>query len=112
MRRVGAQLLVVLLLGSWLAPAAVASYAPPRHACCRRAGHHCPQSSEQAFRDAKLHCQTCKSLVTAPQAPGASPATAGLAIHDEHPYVHEFSSAFSSAQAVELRSQRAPPSRR
>ncbi len=110
MRRVGTQLLIVLLLVSWLAPAAVASYVSPIPPCCRRAGHHCPRSVQRAFRDAKLHCRSCQSLVTATQAPRLTPVTIAIALHDEHPFVHEFSSAPSSVQSAKSRSQRAPPS--
>jgi hypothetical protein len=109
MRRVGTLLVLVLLLAAWLAPAALASYVSPQHACCRRGAHHCPQSSEQSFRDARLHCRTCQSLVTAHQAPKLSPLTTGIARNDEHHYIHEFSSAFSSNQTERSRSQRAPP---
>ena len=109
MRRVGTRLLILLLLASWLTPAALASYTPAQHACCRRGAHHCPQSSEQSFRDARLHCQTCQSLVTAHQAPRLSPVTAGITPRDGHPYVHEFSSAFTSARTARSHSQRAPP---
>ncbi len=109
MRRVGTQLLILLLLASWLVPAALASRVSPLPQCCRRGGHHCPQSVERAFRDAKLHCQSCQSLVTAHQAPKLSPLTIGIVRNDEHPFVHEFSSAFTSAPRERTQSQRAPP---
>ncbi len=109
MRRVGTQLVLLIFAAGWLAPAAMASYVSPLPPCCRRGGHHCPRSVERAFRDAKLHCQSCQSLVTAHQAPKLSPLTKGIVSTDEHPFVHEFASAFSSVQSERTRSQRAPP---
>ncbi|HVP44680.1 MAG TPA: hypothetical protein VMS96_14710 [Terriglobales bacterium] len=110
MRIVGARLVLLLLLASWLSPAALASYVTPRPSCCRRGGHHCPQPTEQSFRDARLHCSGCQSLVTAQQAPRVSPAGFGIASHDDHPLVHEFSSACASGEQAAKPSQRAPPS--
>lgn len=109
MRRVGASISLAVLLASWLAPAALGSYASPLPLCCRRGGHHCPQSVQKSFRDARLHCQSCQSLVSAHQAPKLAPLALGLATHDEHPFVHEFSSAFSPDRSPRSQSQRAPP---
>ena len=99
-----------MLLASWCAPAALAAYATaPQHACCRRGGHHCPQSSEQNFRDAKMHCRYCHGLVTVPQAARPQPAPVTIAPHDEHPFVHEFLSAYPSVEPQQAESERAPP---
>src|SRR5512135_3538761 len=110
MRRVGAQLLLALLLATWLAPAALATYVSPQYSCCRRAAHHCSQSGDQAFRDARLHCQMCRPLVTTHQAPRVSPVAIGITSTDTHPFAHEFSSAFSHNHVTRSQSQRAPPS--
>ncbi len=105
--RVGTRLLLLFLLGNWMSPAALAAYTSAQPPCCRRAGHHCPTGP--GFRDARLHCHTCQPLLTAHQAPRTSAVIVGIATHDDHPVVHEFSSAFSSADTPRSHSQRAPP---
>lgn len=105
-----ARLLLVLLLGAWCAPAALASYvSPQQHACCRRGGHHCPDSPEQSFREGKLHCRMCQGVVGAQKAPRLGAAPTAIAPADEHPFIHEFRSAFPSPPETREQTSRAPP---
>jgi hypothetical protein len=104
-----ARALLLLFVAGWCAPAALAGYASPQHACCRRGAHHCGQSSDHAFRDARLHCGSCQPLVTAHQAPRVSAVTLGITAIDAHPFADDFSSAFSDRQAQRSQSPRAPP---
>ncbi len=109
MVRVGARVLLLLLVASWLAPAVLALQIPPEHSCCRRAGHHCPQSAEQAFRDSTLHCHSCQGLVTAHQAPRVATTAVGIAPRNEYALVHEFSPAVSPEAETAATSERGPP---
>ncbi len=112
MVRVGAKVLLLVMVVSWLAPAAMATYAQPDHWCCRRGGHHCTSSgpgSEPAFRSQKVHCRSCQAIVTAQQAPRPAKSPTVIAVQDEHPFIHEFSSAFRSQGSSHEEGQRAPP---
>ncbi|MBZ5647816.1 MAG: hypothetical protein LAN37_11420 [Acidobacteriia bacterium] len=109
MARVGARGLLLVLVASWFAPAALATYASPEHSCCRRAGHHCQPSAEKTFRDAKLHCHNCQGLVSAHQAPRVHTAFTAIAPNDEHRFVREFSSANRSTPEPKEETGRAPP---
>lgn len=109
MVRVGARLLLLVIVVSWLAPAAMATYT---HAdsCCRRGAHHCSSSSaEPVFRSQKVHCRSCQAVMSVQQAPRPARDSAVIAVQDEHPFVHEFSSAFTAEESPEEQGQRAPP---
>jgi hypothetical protein len=108
MVRVGAKLLLLVVLASWFAPAALASYTQPS-SCCHRGNHHCTSGTEEAFRSTKIHCQSCQAVITAHQAPRPAENPTLVSPADEHPFIHEFSSALSVEQIPQEHGERAPP---
>ena len=102
--------MLLALVASWLAPLALAAYPNgDGHACCRRSAHHCRSANELAFRDGKPHCTRCQAVAVAHQAPRIKDVAVGIVVRDEHPFAHEFSSAYASDEQAAEQSQRAPP---
>ena len=113
MRRPTATALLLLMLGAFLAPAALATVATPTPACCRAAGpHHCsamvPSGPEGGAQFQGHSCPYRKPVALSGSA--ATPrATQTVALAGAHSFLNEFYSEVFVSHRDPPHFQRGPP---
>ena len=115
MQRLIARFLLLGALAGNLAPLALATAAPPPHACCiRKAAHHChdsvvSESSQLVIREVSpCNHDCCRAVTTAQWAHAQPPATASFAQIVEA-YLGPSSSLSPNSEISLFQSTRAPP---
>jgi len=111
MRRTVAIALLLVVLAAFLAPAALATVAPPARACCRASGpHHCatiiPSGSDPQI---KGQCCPFRKLIAVSGSAAAPRATQFIAPAATHSFLSQLNSEVFFSHRESPPSQRGPP---
>ncbi len=103
--------LLLLIIGAFLAPTAVATVTSPTPACCRASGpHHCSVPKHDGTHLRGQECAYRKPLMFSRSAAPA-PITQFVTTVEAHPFLHEFYPELFVPYGAQPASQRAPPER-
>ena len=111
MRRAATTTLLLLMLGVWLAPVALAAVTNPLPACCRAGGpHHCSAmvASRGGIQFQGPSCPYRKHPAFFSSV-AIAPGSTAVAAADPQPFLHEFYPELFVSRGEQPHPERAPP---